>query len=260
MNRWSAFLAATVLCMPGVAVKSQTSVANAVPRDAQAIAAMVNAISTMGPSPSDSVATGAVKLTVGGKSEAGTVTIRTRGLTETSETIQTPSGTQVFVYADGDGSENLNNGPKVRSLELAVSSQSAMFPLPLLANSYADTGTAIQFVGSETLSAIAVYHIRSWKDYSSIPYMRHLTKFSQREIWINQKTWLPLKISYDRRTANGAEAAIHVDVVFSDYNNVNGFMYPFQITKSLNGSVWATITIERVNFNTGLTAADFPVN
>ena len=62
-----------------------------------------------------------------------------------------------------------------------------------------------------------------------------------------------------RRPAHGAVAGVAVDVFYSNYQNSSGILYPSNIRKSLNGTPWATITIQSIAFNTGLTDSDFPV-
>jgi hypothetical protein len=70
---------------------------------------------------------------------------------------------------------------------------------------------------------------------------------------------LPQKISYTQRDAGGASPGIAVAGIFSDYRIINGVLYPFSIQKSFNGTPSATITIQTVTLNTGLTDANFPV-
>jgi hypothetical protein len=86
-----------------------------------------------------------------------------------------------------------------------------------------------------------------------------LASFSTTDFWLDPSSGLPLKIAYSRRAGGGAVPAIPVAVSFSNYTNVNGVLYPFQINKSFNGTPWQTITIQSVSFNTGLTAAQFQV-
>jgi hypothetical protein len=230
-----------------------------VQRDPGATASLATAISSLARSvPADSVATGTVEVTLGAHSEKGTITIRTRGLTQTSETLVLPSGTQKFVF-DGDmASDNLNGGPEVRSAELAASAQSPMFPLPLLANAYSDNAFSAADLGPEVLDGTSTNHIRLTRTYADRR-LSDLAALSRRDVWLDAKSGLPQRVSYARRTATGAEAPIRVDVFLSDYRDVDGVMYPFTIRKDLNGSLWADITIQSVTFNNGLSAADFVI-
>ena len=93
--------------------------------------------------------------------------------------------------------------------------------------------------------------------YASQPDQQFLAAFTVRDIWIDAKTNLPAKIAYSLRAGSGAVPSMAVEVTFSDYRAVSGVLYPFQISESLNGTPWLSITISSVSFNTGLTDSTF---
>ncbi len=207
----------------------------------------------------DSVAAGTIELVAGSKTEAGTIRILTRGMDQTAEEIVTPEGTRQVVYSREQASEVEANSSKTLQLELVVTSQSACFPLPLLAAALNHPDTAFEYLGQETLDGLVVHHLRFWNTFSSNAKLRHLAEFSVKDLWIDAATGLPRKLSFDRRAAGGAEPRIPVEVFFSDYRRVSGALYPFRIEKHFNGTPWATITINNVQLNAGLTDAAFPV-
>jgi len=228
------------------------------PRDAQAVTVMAAAITKMGSTPpSDSTASGNLQLSAGSRVENGTLTILTRGMSETREQISVPSGQQLFTFADGLSSENLNGAGVARSAEIAASSQSAMFPLPLFASAYVSDDVALSYVGAETLNGAPVTHIRFWYTQGGKSSLQYLAKLSQRDVWLDAVSGLPVRVAYTRRAGSGAVPSVAITLAFGDYRLVNGYLYPFQIKKYVNGTLWATITIQSVAFNTGLTAADF---
>jgi hypothetical protein len=229
-------------------------------RDPRALSLVAAALSKMGGTPpSDSTASGTVQVTAGSRVESGTINILTRGLNQTRDDITVPSGEQIFVYNDGYASDNLNGAALKHSGELGASAQSPLFPLQLLAWANGSSDVAFAFVGAETLNGAAVSHISFWNTYGGVPVRQDLVTFSQRDVWLDTASGLPVKISYTRHLAGGASPGVAIDVFLSDYRNVNGFLYPFQIKKSVNGTPWATITIQSVGFNTGLPATDFTV-
>ncbi len=198
-------------------------------------------------------------MVAGSKTETGSFRILTRGVSQTAEEIVTPDGTRAVVYSREQAREAEGNSAKPLQLELVVTSQSACFPLPLLAAALNHPDTAFEYLGQETLDALAVHHIRFWNTFSSNAKLRHLAEFSVKDLWIDAATGLPRKLSFDRRAAGGAEPRIPVEVFFSDYRRVSGVLYPFRIEKHFNGTPWATITIEDVQLNVGLTDAAFSV-
>jgi outer membrane lipoprotein-sorting protein len=228
-------------------------------KDAQAIAVLQQSVVAMGTTaPSDSTAIGTITTVAGSLTENGTVTILTRGTDQTSEQIQTPHGSTV-VYSQGQSSTVVGSTPTSLPMERAVTSQSPYFPLALLVGALNNPDTAYKYVGLETLVVALAYHVQIWNSFASTPKLQAMAKFSVKDIWIDAKSGLPIKVSYTRRDASGASPGIAMEAVYSDYRNVSGVLYPFSIQASMNGTPWATITIQSVILNTGLTDSNFPV-
>ncbi len=239
---------------------AQTPTATTTPsRDAQAIAVLQQSVIAMGTTvPSDSTANGTVTTVAGSLTESGTITILTRGTDQTFEQIQTPHGS-TEVYSQGQASTVVGSTPTALPMERVVTSQCPSFPLALIAGALNNPDTAYSYVGLETLETGTFHHIQIWNSFASTPKLQAIAKFSLKDIWIDAKTGLPERISYTRRDERGATPGIAVDNYLSDYRNVSGVLYPFSIHKSLNGTPWATIAIQNVTMNTGLTDSDFPV-
>jgi hypothetical protein len=247
-------------------LSAQTSASGSTPapvtvqRDTQAVTVLQQSMQAMGTSvPSDSIATGSISTIAGGQTSVGTFQVETKGLNETSVQITTPGATQTTVYANGQASAAVGSTPSALSLESAVTSQAAEFPLPLIAALLNNADTSFQYVGLETDSGQSLHHIRAWDSFASQSFLQSLSSLSYRDIWINSTTLLPQRVSFVRRPAQGAVPGIAVDVFFMGYTNSAGVLYPSSIQESVNGTPWATITIQSVAFNTGLTDSDFPV-
>jgi hypothetical protein len=241
-----------------------TSTASTPTRDAQAVTAIQNALAAMGKTlPVDSVATGTVTIVAGTKADNGTIRIQTRGTDQASEQIQLSDGTvNAVVFSKGQANEVVQGAVNFTSLELASSSQSADYPLPLLTAAFNNPDFSFQYVGQETLDdGSTTQHVRFWNTYSSNPAMLPLSEFTTKDLWVNAKTGLPQKLTYLRREAGGpASWRIAIGISYSDWRGVDGVMFPYQIQKSWNGTPWTTITIQNVAFQTGLTDNDFPVS
>jgi hypothetical protein len=237
--------------------QSTTSIQPAL--DPQAIALLQQSVIAMGTTvPSDSTATGTVTTVAGSLTENGTVTILTRGTNQTSEQIQTPHGSTI-VYSQGQASNISGSIVTPLSMELTQTSQCPDFPLPLLASALNNSDTSYKYIGLETLNGASVQHVQIWNSYASNPALQDLSGFTLTDIWVDPASYLPQKLSYTQRAAGGSEPSIPVDIYYSNYQNVGGVLYPFSIQKSFNGTPSATITIQAVAFNTGLTNLDFPV-
>ena len=254
---WSSSLIAS----PTAPQQTATQTAPAPQRDPQAVAIVQHGVNAMGgAAPSDSTATGTINLVAGSQNENGTITILTKWTAETSEQINLPSGQRVVTYSNGQAAETTPSGSSTVVMQLAVTDQCAVFPLPLLIAALNNPDSSFQSVGQDTVNGAAAQHVQVWNSFASRPRLAALAPFSLLDIWFDASSGLPLKIAYTRRAAGGAAVpAFPVEVSFSNYTKFGGVSYPLQIQKSFNGTPWQTIIIQSVVFNTGLTDAQFQV-
>jgi hypothetical protein len=226
--------------------------------DPTAIALIQKSVAAMAINvPSDSSATGNITVVEGSMTDSGSISVQTLGTGETSETLNLSGGQRAVIYSNGDAKETNGTQSVNPVVELIVTDQCADFPLPLLLGALNNTDEAFQYVGLETLNGASVQHIKFWSTFSSKPRMQKLASFSTRDVWLDAASSLPVKIAYMRQPGEGAVHSTRMEIFLSNYTNVNGVQYPFQISKSYNGTLWQTITIQSVSFNTGLTDSQF---
>jgi hypothetical protein len=229
-------------------------------RDPQAAALLQNSIKFMGGAPPvDSMAVGTIVFVAGSTTDNGKIGISTRGPDQCAEHIELPGERRSIIYSRGEVDESSSGAMKSASLELAASSQCADFPLPLLVAFSADQDTSLEYMGAETLDTASTQHIRLSKTFASKKGFEFLAEFSRRDVWLDSNTGLPVKLAYERREGRGRTAPVRIEVRYSNWQIARGVAYPFQIEKSWNGTPWATITLQSVEFHTGLTDADFPI-
>jgi len=209
--------------------------------------------------PSDSVATGSVVIVAGSLTTSGTVRILTRGTDQTLEQLSLPQSTVATIYSRGAANATTNGTTQSLPLERTASCQSVAFPLPFLAATLANPDEAIQYVALETSGQAQLQHIRIWNTYNSNSAFQFLSDFTTTDIWLDATTGLPKTISFIRRDGGGASPKTLLAVSYSDFRSTNAILYPNSIQVSINGTPWATTTIQSVSFNTGLTDASFPV-
>jgi hypothetical protein len=229
-------------------------------RDPQAVSVLQKSVSTMATAiPLDSVASGSIQIVAGSLTTQGTVRILTKGLGQTLIQVTMPEKTSSVVFSNGQANEVLGSAAKVLPLELVVTSQAPDFPLSLFTALLNDPDTSFKYVALESSNGVSLHHVQTWDSYASQPTLETLTSFTTRDIWVDAATGLPQRVSYTSRPAHGAVYGTPIDVFYSNYQNSGGTLYPHTIQKSLNGTPWATITIQAVSFNNGLTDSQFPV-
>jgi len=228
--------------------------------DLQAVQFLKRSVSAMATvAPTDSVATGSVNIVAGSQTSQGTVRILTRGINETSVQVQTQDANWAIVFLQGQASKTDAGTSTALSLEGASTSQAAYFPLAYLAAILQNPDAVIQNIGSETLNGASAQHLRTWNSFRSAPSWQFLSAFTITDIWLDGSSGLPRRVSFVHRDGGGATPKILVTIDYSNYQNIDGVLFPMQIQQSVNGTPWMTVSIQAASFNTGLTDADFPV-
>jgi hypothetical protein len=73
-------------------------------------------------------------------------------------------------------------------------------------------------------------------------------------LFVNQKNGMPLKVEYASPGMNGPPST--VDEVYDGFEEVGGIQVPNRITILQNGHKYADLTVESIQFNTGLKLED----
>jgi hypothetical protein len=252
-------IAGIVLLTPLVSFATQQNPITAA-KDPQGLALLERSLTSMAQSiPADSAANGSIQLVAGGQTSNGTIRILTKGVSESFVLITAPSGTDQVIFSNNQSNEILNNSVALLSLERTQTAQASEFPLAILSALLNNVDGSIQFVGLEMTNGESLNHVRWFDSYASQSQLQALASLTNKDIWFDANSGLPVRISYLRRDGQGATPAIAVDIYFSNYQSSQGVLYPMTIQESLNGTPWATITIQTISFNNGLTDASFPI-
>jgi hypothetical protein len=251
-----------ISCVVVVCLFVPSAVAQVI-RDSTAARTLANSVIRMGGlAPQDSTATATMSVGSGTSIATGSMKFSTRGLNQTAEDITLPVGSQSLIFslgASNDKRPGAKPGEDSSSFELSLTAQSPLFPLPWLVDKLNNADIAIQNVGNEVLNGNPSTHVRLTNTFNSNPNLKHYASFTTTDLWLDAKTGLPSKISYERRTAGGPEPTIPISYEFSDYRNVQGVLYPFQVRKIVNGTVSGVITVQSVQINSGVADAVFAV-
>jgi len=245
-------------CSAAIPQSSTSSIGTPV-RDSQALALLQKSVSVMGVPPSDSTGTGNVTTVAGSLTQQGTVTILTKGSTETSIQFQLPNNPWTVVFATGQANKIESSQTTVYPVELSASSQCLYFPLPFLSGILNNADYSVQYIGEEAVGSSTANHIVIQNTFSSSPTYQFLSPFTVADIWIDATSALPVKIGMVRRNGGGSAPKIPISVAYSNYQTVAGVRYPFTIQEYVTETLWATTNIQSVTFNSGMTDTNFQV-
>jgi hypothetical protein len=239
-----------IVMIPPVSAQAQ--------RDPQAVAIAKQAYQALGGSlPTDSRAVGNYDRVAGDSEDTGTIEILTRGAGQTSEKLTNSGGTTQVVYSRGYGSQKDVNGVSRFTLEKSLASNSAVFPMVVIATAVLNPNSSVQFVGLEWVNGKAVNHIRICPS-SPDQNFTNIISLGTKDVWVDAGSGLPVQIAYQILDSEGS-APIPMALSYSNYQQVSGTMYPLQIQESRNGTPYLAISVSNVVLNVGLTDQDFPL-
>jgi hypothetical protein len=242
---------ANVAMLPTVLAQAQ--------RDPQAVAIATQAFNALGGSvPADSRATGNYDRIAGSSEDTGNIEILTRGYDQTSEKITNSGGTTQSVYSRGYASQKDQNGVARFTLEKSLASDSAAFPLVVIAPAVLDPNSTVQFIATESLNGTATNHIRVCLS-SPDQNFADILPLGTKDVWVDTTSGLPVQISYQIVEGEGTPP-IPATLSYSNYQLIGGIKYPFEIQESRNGTPYMAISITSVAFNVGLTDQNFPLH
>ena len=188
----------------------------------------------------------------------GSATVKGRGQGQFRIDATLSAGVRTVIANNGAGSITETDG----SVELipyqgAVNLGSMTFPYPLLLNAIQDTSKTIVYVGLTSHLGSQLYDIRIQNTYSAATDPSGLqARQSARDFYIDPNTLLVSSIADVINPAADGSGIPH-EVVFANYQTVNGVVAPLWITESVRDQSLMTLQLTQINFNTGLTNADF---
>ena len=225
-------------------------------RDLQAVKTATQAYNALGGNlPNDSRIDGNYSRVIGSSQDAGTIEVLIRGWNQTSTKITNSRGITETVYSRGYAVQKDQSGISRFTLEKSLSSDAAISPLAIIAPAVLDTSSTVQFVATETVNGKTAYHIRICPSSPDQNFAK-ISTLATKDIWLATDSALPLEISY-QILENWGDVPIPVAFFYSQYQTVNGVLYPFQIQESLNGTPYMAISITSVASGVGLTDQNF---
>ena len=75
--------------------------------------------------------------------------------------------------------------------------------------------------------------------------------------YVDQTSGLVSKLEYTNYAENDSDAQQKVEIVFSDYRNINGAWVPFRQTSYTDGKLESELVLSSVSFNVGVPDSEF---
>jgi hypothetical protein len=122
--------------------------------------------------------------------------------------------------------------------------------------------SVLSYIGPETLNGEAVVHIAVSQQFASVsssaPQIAALLNhLSQMNIYLDATTLIPAAISFNTHPADNGYFDVFTEILFSNYQAVNGIRVPFHVQKFMNYGLVLDLQFSSILPNSGLTAAQF---
>lgn len=198
-------------------------------------------------------------------SEDGSVTLRALGTTESRIELNLPEGTRTEIRGVADAipsGEWINQDGSTGIFAAHNLLTDPVWFFPALGSLAGGTNVVLSYIGDETFEGHNVFHLRSIQTGLSWPSTSAISQqeLSAVDFYIDSATLLPVATVFNEHPDNNSQVNIAVEVDFSDYQVASGIEVPMHIRRLVNGSPVMDITLTDVQFNTGLTAAEFSTN
>jgi len=228
----------------------------------QAMAALMNGVAV-----SDVMLSGNAVWTSGNGNETGTVTAYGKTNVESRLDLALSGGNRSELRNSAGGSPqgawiNASGQSTPSALQNCWTDTVWFFPaLISLSTANTDATLVLVYVGLETQNGRSVQHIRSYHYVAS----KHpkVTNFTQQmstvDYYLDAQTFVPMSITFNAHPDDDASTNIAVEVDFSNYQQVNGILVPFHVTKVWQGNPLLDFTVTNVVVNSGLPDSLFSI-
>lgn len=131
------------------------------------------------------------------------------------------------------------------------------FPTFLISRALSSSDYAISPVDAETQNGVAVAHVKIYQQGDTTEAGKLFQGLSQIDIFLNTSTLLPVSISFNTHADNNALINIPIQILFSNYQAVQGISVPYRIQKYIQNGLALDLTVSSIQVNSGLSASDF---
>ena len=205
---------------------------------------------------------GSANWMLGSDQQSGSVTLLSKGFGESRMDLNLSGGTRSEIRnASGDPNEGNWIGPDglihAISLHNCFTDSNWFFPaLGSLTASGVNPNLVLSYIGLEAFGHSSLQHIHAYTFDANLPDLQQL---SAMDFYLDPQTLLPSVTTFNEHRDNDQTTNIFVEVMFSDYRNVNGASLPYHIQKFLNNNLVLDIQLSSTAFNSGIADNNFNV-
>jgi hypothetical protein len=224
--------------------------------DPQAITFATQSIAALtgGATVTDVTLTGNATRTVGSDVGSGPANFYAKGLYESRLDLNLNTGTRSEIRNSSNGPQGewlgSDGTPYPYSSFNCLTDPVWFFPIFSSLASANDPNQTLTYIGLETLNGESVQHLHSvWSGQ----------QLTAMDFYLDAATFLPVAINFSAHPDNDPVTNTAMQILFSDYQNVNGVLVPYHIQELLNGTLLLDFTATSSIVNSGLLDSLFAI-
>jgi hypothetical protein len=250
----------SVLCLAAYAQQPVTVVVS----DPHAITLLTAAAAALQGANAASIAnvtlSGSARKIAGSDDEYGTAILKAVGMSS-SIVLNLPSGSESETRSVTNGEASgtwsgIDGISHPMAFHNLLTEPAWFFPYLAISHGLAPTGYVATYVGHEIRSEVAVDHVAISQTFSAfLSDQGGLQRLSQTDVYLDSVTFLPKAIAFNIHPDNDELVDIPVEVLYANYQIVNGLQVPFHVQKFLNNCLVLDFQFQTVTLNSGVTAS-----
>src|SRR5882762_121565 len=199
--------------------------------------------------------TGTAVWTAGSDQQTGTATLMAKGSAESRVDLNLSGGARSEIR---NVNGNLNEGNWIGvdgavhaiALHNCLTDASWFFPaLGTLATAGRNSNLVFTYMGLESLGQTSLQHIHA---YTYDAQFSEAQQLSAMDFYLDPQTLRPRIVTFSEHPDNNGSVNIPVQVMFSDYRNVDGTSIPFRIQRYVNNGLMLDVRITSAKMNSGI--------
>jgi hypothetical protein len=233
-------------------------------RDPQAIILLHQCVSAIGGPQvlngiNDFTGTGTITYYWAGEEVNGSVTVKGGRPDQFRLDAQLPSGVRSWSVSNGQGKIKEPNGDEtIIPFHGGINQGSLTLPYTWVRSELRDPLVSISAATQQLDNGRQVYLVHVWRNFTpKQDPTGNWTKWSARTYAIDATSFLIVGMQTTIRSSDSPVQEFRQDVLYSNFQQVNGVVVPFSITEKIGGQQTWAIQLSAIQFNTGLTEANF---
>ena len=235
-----------------------------VQRDPQALALAKASVEALAGNTilSDATLQGTVNYVAGSDEESGTFTLELKGNQESKLALNLSGGNRAEIrqgqtggWVDAQGVQH------PMALHNCWVDASALFPTFSVWGALNDPQVSATYLGQTLHEGVTVDHLQLSRvvPTQSTAMTAEIQSLSAVDIYLDAGTHLPVAVAFNTHPDSDLTISFPVEILFSDYQKMNGIMAPMHIQKLIQGTLTFDFYVSSVTINSGLPDSAFSI-